>query len=256
MTVALIVLALPPLVLLAVPVFVTYTSVRGLRDLALTPLPVPEPQYDRDGLWAGESEFEFVGHFGTKIGMAETHMAIWRRPDRPSFFCRYTVAAGEAEQTSYDFVTLFDGDVILTTNDRCDSQMLPLPDGYYCQSFSRLSLDEQWSRHIDAENYLLDAGGATLRSLDKPFEDCFSDTLGKQATYIASIPLWPVRGVAWFFVRRHLRHNRSISTQRDRGMICLPNEYAWFSPGQATSGPSARAADTDTLTLSTHSGCD
>jgi hypothetical protein len=183
--------------------------------------------------------------------MAETHMAIWRRPDRPSFFCRYTVSAGEAGATSYDFVTLFDDDVILTTNDRSDSQMLPLPDGYYCQSFSSLDLDERWARHVEAENFLMDVGDAVLRVLDKPFEDCFIDTLRKQAAYIGTIPFWPLRGVAWFFIRRHWRHNVALSTQYDRRMIRLPHELPHLAAGQSalSAGPPARDGVTRALSV-------
>jgi hypothetical protein len=237
MTIVVILVSLAPLVVLAVPVFVTYTGVKGLRNLKLIPLPVSKPRHDKDGLWADGNDFVFVGHFGTRLGIAETHMAIWRRPDRPSFFCRYTVSAGRTEQTSYDFVTIFDGDVIVTTSDRSGGQMLPLPDGYYCQSFSQLGLDAQWSRHVDAENFLMDVGGATLRSLDKPFEACFLDAVHKQEAFIKTIPLWPLRGIEWFFVRRHRRHDLSLQVQYDRHMTRLPNEFPWFGAGPIVSLP-------------------
>ena len=228
MTTLLVLLLVVLFFFLAVPVLMTFISVRGLSNPALVPESAEESKDETCSQWAEENEFGFVGNFTMKVGIVETSMAIWRRPDRPSFFCRYNVQAGNRVQTSYDFVTIFDKDIMLTTNDKADSQMLPQAPGHYSQSFSELSIDEQWYKHVEMENYLMDAGGAILVQLDKAFEDCFIDTIRKQVEYVCSLSFWPLRGIYWFFIRRKLRHNLSIQAQRDSDLIMLPKELPSF----------------------------
>lgn len=228
MTILLIVVGVVVFVVLAVPVAMTFVSVRGLSNPTLVPLSSQEQQHDEGSQWAQENGFAFVGNFAMKVGIAETSMAIWRCSERPSFFCRYTAQAGNIVQTSFDFVTIFDGDIMLTTNDKADSQMLPQAPRHYLQSFSAVSLDQQWCQHVQMENYLMDAGGALLVQLNKAFEDCFIDTVRKQVEYVRSLSFWPLRGIYWFFVRRKLRHNLSIQAQHDKGLIMMPSEMPGF----------------------------
>ena len=137
-------------------------------------------------------------------------------------------------QTSFDFVTMFDNEIMLTTNDKSDSQMLPAAPCHYLQSFSLASLDEQWNRHLQTENYLMDVGGALLVQNDRPFEDCFIDAIKKQIAFVRSLSLWPLRGTYWFFIRRKRLHNLSIQAQHDSGWVMLPNEMPGF---KSTSEP-------------------
>ena len=103
------------------------------------------------------------------------------------------------------------------------------------QSFSGISLDEQLARHIEMQEYLSSAGGARLSQLVKPFEEIFIESIDKQVEFVRSIPLWPLRGAYWFFIRRRLWHNKSVLQQHQRGMIKLPNELSWGGSGDADS---------------------
>lgn len=243
MTILLIIIVVVVLIALATPVIMTFITVRGMSDPQLVSHLSQEQVNDFADQWAGENEFGFVGNFSIKVGIVETTMAIWRRADRPSFFCRYTVQAGNNTQTSYDFVTIFDGDIMLTTNNKADSQMLPQPPGYYAQSLSLTSLDDQWYQHVEMENYLMDAGGALLVQFDKPFENCLVDVIRKQVAYVQSIPGWPLRGIYWFYVRRKIRYNLTIKDQRDKGLIRLPREL----PGFRNTSGTAIASDANQL---------
>lgn len=250
MTVFLIILGVIVFFALVVPVAFTFVSIRGLSNPVLVSQSSEEQKQDASSQWAEENDFTFVGNFAMKVGIADTSMGIWRRSDRPTFFCRYLVQAGSKEQTSFDFVTMFEDDIILTTNDKSNSQMLPQPPGYYSQSFSPVSLEEQWNQHLQMENYLMDIGSAILVQNDKPFEDCFIDTIRKQVEFVRSISLWPLRGIYWFYVRRKLWHNLSIQAQHDKGLIVLPSEIPGF---RSMSEPvvTSDASKPDEVTVST-----
>lgn len=250
MMVLLIILGVVVFAALAVPVVLTFVSVQGLSDPKLVPMSSEEQRDDANSQWARENDFAFVGNFSMKVGISEASMMIWRRSDRPTFFCRYIVQAGTKTQTSFDFVTMFENEIMLTTNNKADSQMLPPAPGHYLQSFSTVSLDEQWNQHLQMENYLMDVGGALLVQNDRPFEDCFVDTIRKQVEFVRSLSLWPLRGTYWFFIRRKLRHNLSIQAQHDKSLITLPNELPGF---KSTSEPvvTSDASKPEEVTVST-----
>lgn len=233
MTILLIALGVAVFLALALPAILTFVSVKGLSNPELVPVSREEGS-DAGSQWAKDNEFAFVGNFSMKVGISDASMTIWRRSDRPTFFCCYVVQAGVNVQTSFDFVTMFDNEIMLTTNDKSDSQMLPTAPGHYLQSFSSASIDKQWDRHLQAENYLMDAGDAVLVQNDRPFEDCFVNTIRKQVAFVCSLPLWSLRGTYWFYIRRRMRHNLSIQTQHNRGWVMLPNEMPGF---KSTSEP-------------------
>jgi hypothetical protein len=174
--------------------------------------------------WARENDFRFIGNYTMNTGSIGSQISTWQRADRPTFLCRYVVTAKNAVNTACDLVTIFAADVGLTTCSSGDGQLFPRPAGSYSQSFSNIVLDEQWSRHVEMENFLMDAGGAQLVQLDVSFEDQFVSAIKKQVGYVRSLCLWPLCGPYWFFVRRRLWHNKTIEQQHARGMIKLPNE--------------------------------
>jgi hypothetical protein len=174
--------------------------------------------------WAGENDFRFIGNYAMKIGSTAARISTWQRTDRPTFLCQYVISAKNAANTACDLVTLFASDVGLTTCSSGNGQLYPRPAGSYSQSFSNIPLDEQWFRHVEMENFLMDAGGAQLVQLDGSFEDEFVSAIKKQVGYVRSLCLWPLRGPYWFFVRRRLWHNITIKEQHEKGMIKLPNE--------------------------------
>lgn len=181
---------------------------------------VPPAEEER---WATENGFAFLGNYVMKIGGQLARIAVWQRPDRPTFFCRYVIEAQNRRQQSYDLVTLFAEEVGLTTGSSRDGQLFPTRPGSFMQTFTGLSLDQQWSVHIDMENYLMDRGGAGLVELEEPFEAVFVRAIVRQMEYIKTIPFWPLRGAYWYFVRRYQRHGKTIQQQHDKGWKKLPN---------------------------------
>lgn len=174
--------------------------------------------------WAEQNEFKFLGYYNIRVGFNKIFLAGWQRTDRPTFMCHYVIKAQNTVGRATDIATEFANDISLTTVDTREGQFSPKPPKAYSQSFSRVDLDQQWNRHIEAENYLIDVGGAQLVNLDIEFEKEVVEAGRKQNEFIRSIPLWYLRGCYWYFLRKHLWHNKSIEAQHKQGMIRLPNE--------------------------------
>jgi len=212
---------------------VTYMMAQKIGSAELMTLPAGSGEARRLGKaareaqeWARASGFEFLGNYLEKAtgGL----IAAWKHRERPTFFCVYIVQWTKA----YDLVTEFAGGVSLTTGSTRSGGMYPRPPGDYGQNFTGLSLDELWGRHIEAENFLIDTGGADLVWMEVVFEESLVGALRKQMEYVRTIPLWPLRATGWFFLRRRKFHNLSIRQQHERGMIQLPKEFA--AAGDAT----------------------
>lgn len=173
-----------------------------------------------DAEWASNNGFEFVGSYYINVHIMRPGILAWRHMDRPTFFCRYQVG----NKVSYDLVTEFSNNTSLTTGDTKDGQSLPHRPGVYMQSLSGLDLDGRWARHIESENYLMDQGQAVLEANDTNFEQAIMEAIQLQMKYLRTLSFWPLRGIYWHFVRRYIRHNKTISQQREKGIIRLPNE--------------------------------
>lgn len=205
--------------------YATFKNVKNLAKASLSSSPVTEPPPD-ENQWAQNNDFSFVGNFTMKTASMTTSVSAWQHCDRPTFFCKYVVKIKNISQQASDFVTKFANDILLTTASTSDANFFPRYPEAYLQSFSKLSLDERWYRHVEMENYLIDTGGAELIQMDVSFEKELFDAAQKQIKYVRTIALWPFRGVYWYFIRKHLWHNKSIKTQHEKGVIRFPNHLA------------------------------
>jgi hypothetical protein len=115
--------------------------------------------------------------------------------------------------TNYEFITKFSDDDSLTTTKTTAAFMLPRPFGSFLQSFPRASIEKLWDLHLRGEQYLITDLSIPVRESRVPYLEAFGPGMLQQMRYIKSFPLWPVRGVYWFFVKRFLMLNRPIWTQ-------------------------------------------
>jgi len=210
-------------VILACVVYGTSSGVKRLCNPLLEPLTLEQGRSDEpiEGTaysheWAKSNDFTFIGYFVLQGAL----IAAWKHSDQSTFFCQYIVQ----DICSYDFATEFENHISLTTGSGLETQLFPPQPKHYKQSFSNITLDEQWKRHVEMKNYLIEVGQAKLTRIDRPFNEIFTESIRKQMKFIRSLWLWRFRGAYWFFVRRHLWHNKSIKTQHEKGMIKLPNE--------------------------------
>jgi hypothetical protein len=176
--------------------------------------------------WAANNGFEFEGCYKVLMGQSAASMVVWRRSDRPTVLCFYLITVGTKQKTATDIVTDFADYISLTSNNSRDAQFSPARPGRYMQTFSPVTLDELWAKHIEAENYLMDAGRAQLVQKEFIIEKEFIDSCRRQNAYTRSIPLWYLKGAYWYLIRRNIRHNKSVKQQHEKKMIKLPNEFS------------------------------
>jgi len=216
-------LALGMVAIFLVVSLVTYIQVRSISNPRIKPFVAKKGRHDQRieatlaaREWAQQNEFIFVGYY---LFQTNVFIAAWQRQDRPTFFCYYLVQ----HKTLSDMVTIFDDEIGLTTGSRADTHFFPRSDNMYMQSFSRLGFDGFWDRHVATENYLIDHG-ADLVEQELDFETCIVQAVRQQMQFVRKIPLWPLRGLWWFLVRRFRWHNLTIRQQHERGWIRLPKE--------------------------------
>lgn len=201
--------------------FAVHNSVTKLADPNLKLVPAPEDKYAREytltathDQWAESQGFDYLGAY-LLHGPATFFIAAWQLRNMPTFLCVYC----HGENTHFDIVTIYSEHQGLTTGSSKDGQTLPRAPGSYAQTFSNLDLDAMWTRHQQAEKYLHENARMQANPGNLEFEPLFIDAVRREAQFVQSIPLYPFRGVYWFFVRRHQRHNRTIEQQHARGMI-------------------------------------
>jgi len=196
-------------------VFVSIAQSLSLKQSKLKRLENDTPP-ESSHAWAADSGFEFAGNF--RLG--SVYIAGWEHKRRPGFFCEYRLQ----QRTFYDIATNFADEMSLTTASTKDGNLTPKPPGHYHQTFSNLSLEQLWEKHIEAENYLVEKAGVRPADVVLSFEDEITAAVQKELAYHKTIPLYHFRVPWWYFVRRNRLHNKTIRQQHEAGMITLPNE--------------------------------
>jgi len=210
----------------AVIIVITVVSVLSLRNgLPLTPV-APEEDHDwaeavatHAGI-ARQWDFEFLGCYVTQQAGVKAFIAAWKHSRRPTYFCVYVFPGTMA----YDFATVFDDDRGLTTGSTMDGQFLPHRPGHYTQTFSGCEAEELFNRHAVAEQYLIASGRMEQHTDPLPFEERLSREATLQAAYIRSLPLWPLRALYWYLLKKRGLHNKSIDQLHQERLIRLPHE--------------------------------
>jgi hypothetical protein len=103
----------------------------------------------------------------------------------------------------------------LTSGTSKDGQLFPARAGGWKQSFPVSSASELWSRHKDALEYLSEVAGFQPAKGTRDLPDEFVRAMRSESEHVRSIPLWPLRIPYWYFVRRNVRHGKSIRQLMD-----------------------------------------
>ncbi|MBN1343716.1 MAG: hypothetical protein JXQ73_13595 [Phycisphaerae bacterium] len=166
--------------------------------------------------WTRGQGLERIGFFRA-IVTTPGFVAAWGLPGTGRFFCMY------CQQGRYvtEFMSTFSNGLDLTTTNNRESFTMPRPPGSYLQSFSVDSIDELWERHLDTEAYVMDEARVRLVPLKGSFESFFLGEVRRQAAYVRTIPLWPVKMWYWYF-RRGRRHGTTLQEQHMSGLIDIP----------------------------------
>ena len=159
-----------------------------------------------DTQWAAAHGFQPAGAYRATHLLGSPKVVAWTREDEPTYLCVYLLFD---TRTEMDFVTVCD-EKILTTGTTKDAQLLPTAPGSWQQSFSPAGISELWSRHQDASKYLSEVTDFRPAKYTPNLQDDFTRAMRSDARHVRSLPLWPLRMPYWYFVRRNLRHNKSV----------------------------------------------
>lgn len=165
--------------------------------------------------WTENNNFDFLGFY--RIG--HYHIAIWGDTSSPTFLWLHSFP-----DKGIEFITLFEGEILFSTVNSSNWQAPPHFMGYYLQTFSTIDVDLLWQRHVEMENYLIEAGKAKTYESDIFVQEMIDSYRKKQTDHIRSFVAWPIRAIYWNLVSKHFWHNKSIKEQYEKGMIILPNE--------------------------------
>jgi hypothetical protein len=155
----------------------------------------------RDWLAAVGLEFRTSFQFGAIT------VAVFQQANLPRFFSimfhqRLTFAA----ESYLEDLTILD------TGTSGSMGLFPRP-GAYAQSFPKMSPQEAWQRHIEAEAHLTRKFGYAWVPLKRPYEEILVAAMRLRMQYNRSQFLWPARVLYRFAVTRHRIANRSIPQQ-------------------------------------------
>lgn len=184
-----------------------YRSVVGMcSPLArLDPADLPEGSPELESTagtdeWANTHGFEWVGSYRTSVpNNPPIFAAAWRRADG-THLTHYRHPGG----TAHDLVSIFDeaGWSHLTTTSAGGTMISPRPDDWWAQAFPGADLDELLRRHQDALAHVAASAGKRPVTPRAEFEDMVIAVIRAHARHTRAVFLWPIRGVAWFLLRK------------------------------------------------------
>ncbi len=155
--------------------------------------------------------FRFAGGYGFHT----LRIGIWEQPSQSAPRRLFSFSLSGLGWTS-EFITKFsDNDSLTTTRTRA-AFMFPRPFGSFLQSFPKASIEQLWDHHERGEQHLISALSIPLKECRLSFVEGFPIGIQRQMSCIKSYPLWPIRGIYWFLLKRFLMLNRPIWTQNVR----------------------------------------
>jgi hypothetical protein len=154
--------------------------------------------------WLAAQGYQFL----TSFQFSTIQVVVFQQTDAPRYF-----NLNFHKSTTYDLVTRFDDTRSLTTATSDSIGMIPPAPGCYKQGFPRAAADLALQRHLEAETYLINKFGIVCQAVTKPYEQLLIDGMRAEVAHVKSMPLWPIRGIYWYFVNRTRMANRTIQEQ-------------------------------------------
>ncbi len=132
----------------------------------------------------------------------------WQRPGVASYFCVYYILKYKV----YDLVSVYKGDITLTTGSHNGSLLYPMPPFQFIEAFTRVDLEGLYKRHVESEQYLVSRLGVESLPYFGSFTDPFLEAISRQTEHVRSIPLWWAK-VLWWYAIKGLKNNKPIERQ-------------------------------------------
>lgn len=164
-----------------------------------------------DTAWIATHNFEPTGTYRVTNMAGAPRVVAWTRSGERTYLCVYLVANLPPQ---IDFMTIFERGSLATGKSK-DGQLLPNGPDRFLQTFTATTA-VLWRRHEAGLKVLGAKRGLLPLATAGSLEQDFSDAMKMQASYIRSLPLWPLRIPYWYFVRRHLRHEKPVASRVHR----------------------------------------
>ncbi len=100
--------------------------------------------------------------------------------------------------------------LILAKRKSKDGQLLPSSPDSFMQTFTATTA-VLWRHHQTGLKVLAVKRSVLPLSGDGYLEEDFTAAMYRQSDHVRSLMLWPLRIPYWFFVRRHVRHEKPVA---------------------------------------------
>jgi hypothetical protein len=160
--------------------------------------------------WLLDKGFEPMGVF--QLSLQGLVMVVWQLRGERTFLAAYVIQS----RVIPSFITEFEQGS-LTTGISRDGLMVPPRPAHWLQAFRSSNIEDQWSHHLDALEFLRGATSQTPKR--EPIADFAAyvlDWVRAHAAYTRSKPLWFLRIPYWYFVRRSSLYGKSVREQHLR----------------------------------------
>jgi len=195
---------------------------RTVCKMAAAPEPKLQPDLDAEimarlprdvAAFLQANGFQFAGAYGFHA----VRFGIWTAPAGTPIERRLCFSL-TAKGSNCEWVTEFSDDASLTTTRTRSAFIFPRIFGEFLQSFPNASIEQLWDSHVRGEQFLVLERAIPVRACRVPYTERLRRSMTRQLSYVRSLPLWPLRGVYWFLVKRFLMHNRPVWRQDLSGL--------------------------------------
>lgn len=170
------------------------------------------PQSQAHEAWAAEHGFEWDGAYVPQFPMnGQIPFFAWRNAEAATLMIAYFTQQG----VQTDFVTGYAGGVGLTTGSSAAGMLTPVRPNNPKQAFTGLTIEQLWQKHVAADAFLRRQYGRTHELDDRPVDELMLESVRELSAFVRSLPLWPFRGVYWYFTMKG-RTNIPVESQPTR----------------------------------------
>ena len=163
-------------------------------------------------IWLRDNGYQYFASYRFQQIM----FSVWRKQDGATDVVIYVRPDGKL---TYDMVSYFESDQMLTTAINGETGMCPLPPGTYKESVDCRSLVELAQAHQKSISILRQMRCVLIRQTAPDFETHLIDSIRHENAYMKGFFLWQIRSLYWYFVKRHILRGKSIEIQLQKDRI-------------------------------------
>lgn len=168
---------------------------------------------DKEATRVESLDFSKIDQFYLKT-IPDSLTYAFKHHQEPIFYCLYHLGS----KASYELVTLYKENFVLTSAATLDSGLAPRPPKALLQIFPKSNYETLFSLHQEAHQFLLDHGLKPLTVNQNEFRTLFLKSYLDHATYIKSLFLWPINLIFRVFSKPGRKYCHKIREQYPEGI--------------------------------------